>query len=259
MTAKSFKIHEKATLMHGFYTLHVLETTSSTNEDAKQAALEGAPTGLVIQALSQSGGKGRQGRHWHSPEGNLYASILLRPSCATQDAGFYSFLTALAVYETVRHFLPLAKIELKWPNDVLVEDKKISGILLEAGPLKNDQFEYLIVGVGLNITSHPENPLYPVTNLCAEGAKNPPVSTALEIFLEKFEKWRLTLLSDGFDSLRSAWLSHARQGKMVARLPHKEIHGTFVSIDEAGQLLLKRDDDSVIVPISAADIFFDKE
>ena len=107
-----------------------LEITESTNDDVKLAAEAGIPEGLVIWAAQQRGGRGRYGRAWFSPQGNLYFSVLLRPICDRHDYGKLTFVAALAVEEAVRKVLPHRPIELKWPNDVLVGGKKISGILL---------------------------------------------------------------------------------------------------------------------------------
>src|SRR5262249_14501963 len=97
-----------------------LEGTASTNDDARRAAEAGEAEGLVIAAKRQTAGRGRQGRVWESPEGNLYCSVLLCPKSIPRDAGLYSFVAALAVYDVVAALLPQANIRLKWPNDVLV-------------------------------------------------------------------------------------------------------------------------------------------
>lgn len=135
-----------------------LVTTSSTNDDAKRAAEAGEGEGLVVHALQQTAGRGRHGRTWHSPEGNLYCSALLRPGDA-RLFGHYSFVAALALADTVRAFVPQVNITLKWPNDVLVNGKKIGGILLEAGE------GWLVIGMGLNIRHYPDNAMYPATSL----------------------------------------------------------------------------------------------
>lgn len=245
-------------MIPAFYKLKCLPETGSTNDDAKSAAEAGQAEGLVIQALTQNGGKGRRGRPWSSPAGNLYTSILLRPACDAQTAGLYSFAAALAVYDTVRIFLPDAKIEVKWPNDVLVEGKKICGILLESAPAHNNQLDWLVVGAGINVFSHPDDTLYPVTDLSSQRAEITDLSSVLEIYLENFEKWRLNLVDEGFDSLRKVWIERARKGAIIARLPNEEIKGQFIGLDKAGRLLLELKDGST-KSISAADIFFNED
>lgn len=238
------------------YNIRILQETGSTNEDAKVAAKAGEPEGLVIQAYRQTGGKGRQGRTWSSPEGNLYVSILLRPHCDLHVAGLYSFVVALAVYDTIKTFLPHAEVQIKWPNDVLVNGKKISGILLETAPLEEGKVSWLVLGTGINLASHPIDALYPVTDIRSQGAENINLSGLLETYLENFEKGRQTLLKEGFDSLRQVWIERARKGAVVARLPKDEIKGEFVGLDDLGRLLLKLPDGTERA-ISAADIFFE--
>jgi BirA family biotin operon repressor/biotin-[acetyl-CoA-carboxylase] ligase len=232
-----------------------LPVTTSTNDNAKRAAEAGEPEGLVIHALCQTAGRGRQGREWESAEGNLYASLLLRPRCSPQEAGFYSFVAALAVYDAVRDFLPQADVQTKWPNDVLVGGKKISGILLEAAPIDNGMVDWLVIGIGINVLNHPSNGLYPATSLAAEASSQVSVQTVLETLLQHFEKWQMALKNGGFEPIRTAWLARAKTGPIVARLPHETINGDFEGLDERGSLILRLDDGSKKA-ISAADVFF---
>ena len=209
-----------------------LPITASTNDDAKLAAEVGAAEGLVIWALEQNVGRGRQGRQWESPAGNLYASVVLRPPTARREWGRYSFVAALAIYDCVGGFLPHSLVELKWPNDVLVGGKKISGILLESGE------DFLVVGMGLNVLHSPENPLYPATSLSVEQAEIPPLEDILTNILKAFGVWYDRMKAEGFAPVRAAWLARARQGAVRVRLDQGEIHGQFVDLDENGALRL---------------------
>ena len=131
--------------MSGFWRVRELDATSSTNDDVKKAAEAGEAEGLVVVAKRQTAGRGRHGRVWESPEGNLYCSMLLRPADMQATGAFYSFVAALALRDTVAALLPGAAVTLKWPNDVLVGGRKIAGILLEGGP------QWLVIGIGLNV------------------------------------------------------------------------------------------------------------
>lgn len=226
-----------------------LAETGSTNDDAKNAAEAGAPAGTVIWALRQHRGRGRQGRVWASPEGNLYGSIILRPVGGALSYGLYSFVMALALWDAVYDFLPQAHIELKWPNDVLVEGKKISGILLEVGA------GWLVIGIGLNIAHFPENPLYPVTSLAAETLSPPSVKVVLDRVLLALADWAVLYEREGFAPLRTAWLAKARKGAMRVRLPNAEIHGEFMDLDHDGVLHLRLPDQSLF-KVHAGDVFF---
>lgn len=240
------------TVLH--HRIRQLPITPSTNADAIRAAESGEAEGLVIQALRQTAGKGRRGRTWESPEGNVYASALLRPRCPAEQAGYCGFAAALAIYDAVRAFLPDADIKLKWPNDVLVSGKKISGILLEAAPVENGIIEWLVVGVGVNVLHHPELALYPATSLKAEGA-DISVQQVLGEFLRGLSHWKERLQREGFAAIREAWLAKAKTGKMVVRQSGEDIEGTFSGIDLTGHLILKLADGSERI-ISTGDAFF---
>lgn len=232
------------------FSIRRFETTASTNDDAKQAAEQGAAQGLVIHALQQTAGRGRQGRQWQSPPGNLYCSVLLRPQMARKDYGRYSFIAALAICDAIRDFLPDAAVELKWPNDVLVNGKKISGILLEAGE------GWLVIGMGVNIQHLPENPLYPVTSLAAENALAPSPELVLNKILTALSSWYDIVEAEGFSPIRAAWLSRARKGPMRVRQPDgSEIQGQFADLDPEGNLRLLLPD-GIEKSINTGDVFF---
>ena len=117
----------------GFFQPVYLDATDSTNDEAKRRARSGAPEGTLIWAGAQSAGRGRQGKSWFSPPGNLYLSLVLRPRCDVAQAAQLSFAAALAVGDACRGLLPAgAGLAYKWPNDVLVSGKKVAGILLES-------------------------------------------------------------------------------------------------------------------------------
>jgi BirA family transcriptional regulator, biotin operon repressor / biotin---[acetyl-CoA-carboxylase] ligase len=233
------------------FSVRKLDITSSTNDDVKTAARKGAEAGLVVWALKQSAGRGRLGRPWQSPEGNLYASVLFRPAWPMRLWGCYSFAACVAVAESLKALLPARKVEIKWPNDVLVEGKKISGILLEA------ETGALIAGLGLNVRHGPEKPLYPATSLKAEGATELDLEKILSVLLESLGAWADRLEAQGFSPVREAWLSLARKGKMRVRLPggEGEVEGEFAGLDDEGGLRLRLADGAERA-ISAGDVLF---
>ncbi len=223
-----------------------VDDTASTNDDAKEAAAQNAPEGTVLWALQQSAGRGRYGRQWQSPLGNLYFSVVLRPK---NNFACYSFIASLAIAEAIRKILPKTNIELKWPNDVLVGGKKISGILLEAAD------DALIIGIGVNVAVTPENPLYPVTSLALETPIPPTLETLLNDILHSLAVWCATADAQGFAPIRTAWLAQARKGAMRVKLSSGEIHGDFVDLDETGNLRLILAD-KTIKTVAAGDVFF---
>ncbi|MDD3287986.1 MAG: biotin--[acetyl-CoA-carboxylase] ligase [Alphaproteobacteria bacterium] len=236
------------------YDIHSIMETGSTNTDAKKAASEGALEGLIIHAFKQTTGKGRHGRTWESPEGNLYFSILLRPNCKLADVSAYNFITALAIFDTVQSFLPKANIELKWPNDVMISGKKVSGILIETAEAVEGVIDWLVIGIGINIKAYPQEAGYPATSLEAEGAMV-SIREVLDLYLKNFESWRLLLLSNGFTPIRQIWLKRVRRGQISVRLPDETVVGEFVGIDDLGKMIL-RTTDGVEHSIAAGDVFF---
>jgi BirA family biotin operon repressor/biotin-[acetyl-CoA-carboxylase] ligase len=209
-----------------------LDTTASTNDDVRRAAEAGEAEGLVIAATEQTAGRGRLGRIWESPPGNLYCSVLLRPANMPASAGFYSFVASLALFDVMEGQLPFADILLKWPNDVLVNGKKIGGILLETAG------NALIIGVGVNIASHPENVLYPATSLAAEGKTKANPQSMLDNFLQFLGHWHLQMQTKGFPLIRAAWTNHTQQGVLNVRTPQETVQGTFAGLDNLGHLRL---------------------
>lgn len=225
-------------MIPSFFRVRTLEQTASTNEDVKKEAARGEAEGLVLRAKSQSAGKGRHGRVWDSPEGNLYASVLLRPACAPREIGLYSFVAALAVQDAIQKLAPQADIKLKWPNDVLVSGKKISGILLESLLSASGSLEGLVLGVGVNVARHPDGAFYPTTSLLEAGVAV-EVEDVLEAFLNGLDHWRQTLARDGFRPVRRAFEASALRGEMSVRLPAGLVRGTFAGIDGDGRLILR--------------------
>ena len=138
-----------APLLPPFYRLLGFAELDSTNEEAKRQATAGAPEGALVWARAQSAGRGRRGRRWVSEPGNLYLSILLRPSFPPATAAQLGFAAALAVGEAAAAALPAgADVAYKWPNDVLISGRKASGILLESQAAGEGRLDWLVVGIG---------------------------------------------------------------------------------------------------------------
>lgn len=241
--------------MPGHFALVALDETGSTNAEAVRLAREGAPDGTVVWAKRQSAGKGRRGRAWTSEEGNLYCSLLLRPNVGAGVCMQLGFVTANVVADTVAAVLPRhAYIHCKWPNDVLVEGRKVAGILLEAGPMADGVPEWLVIGVGINIKHHPAETEFPATDLDREGGGD-TVERLLVAFCRRFLSAMVTWRNIGFADARRAWLSRAwNVGKPItARLDAETVDGVFFGLDEDGALLL--DTPTGRRRITAGDVF----
>ncbi|MCA3288050.1 MAG: biotin--[acetyl-CoA-carboxylase] ligase [Roseomonas sp.] len=219
----------------------VLESTSSL---VKQRAEAGEAEGLAIQALRQSAGRGRQGRGWDSPAGNLYLSVLLRPEVPLRDAPQWSFVAAVALAETLNAFLPEAATpKLKWPNDLLLQGAKAAGILVETGIAPSHALDWICVGIGVNIMSKPSLPDRHTACL-AEYLAAPPAPEALtQSLLESLAHWHGIMLQQGFAPIREAWLLHAPA--MGAAISLKRdgglLEGAFAGLSPEGGLLLAKD------------------
>ena len=237
------------------YRVEHRSTTASTMDDVRAAALAGAADGLVIRADEQTGGRGRRGRSWHSPSGNLYVSLLICPP-AGADYGHYSFIAALALAEALPGVVVPDRIRLKWPNDVLVDGAKIAGILLERCATPSG--EALIIGMGVNIAHCPDDTAYPVTSLTRLGCDHslPIPAALLDRILPRLRQWRTQLEQEGFPPVRTAWLQRATglEAAMTVRLPDRELNGDFMGIDESGYLLL-RGQQGRLSRIAAGDVF----
>lgn len=241
-------------MIPSFYTLRSYDVVDSTNALAKQAAEAGEAQGLVIQANSQTDGRGRQKRQWISPEGNLYLSVLLRPDFSPQQAGYFSFAAAMAVFDAISEVHKDLALSLKWPNDVLIDDAKVSGILLEISSPDPDKIDWIVIGVGINVRSAPAGQvLYPVTSLEAQGYQG-SVEQVRDAFLHYLHHWYLTLVHDGFGPVRRAWLSDAHRGPLSIRFPDCEINGNFAGLDADGGLILRLQDGTEKV-VHAGDVF----
>jgi BirA family biotin operon repressor/biotin-[acetyl-CoA-carboxylase] ligase len=219
----------------------VLESTSSL---VKQRAEEAAAEGLAIQALRQSAGRGRQGRGWDSPAGNLYLSVLLRPEVPLREAPQWSFVAAVALAETLTALLPeAAALKLKWPNDLLLQGAKAAGILVETGVGTNNALDWICIGMGVNIAAKPSLPDR-ATSCLAEYLGAPPAPEALaQSLLERLAHWHGIRLQQGFAPIREAWLLHAPA--MGAAISLKRdgalIEGNFAGLSSEGGLLLAKD------------------
>lgn len=210
-------------------------------------ARSGAAEGLWLRAERQTGGRGRQGRAWSSPEGNLYISTLVRVRPGEPPAATLALVAAVALDETARVF-GLAPV-LKWPNDLLVGGAKLSGILLERAE------DAVVIGFGVNLAHHPLDIDRPATSFAAHGPAPDPGIFA-ETLAEAFARW-LSRWRDGIAPVRERWLARAHpQGTaLTARLSDgSAVDGLFGGLDSQGALILRLADGSTRV-IHAGDVF----
>jgi BirA family transcriptional regulator, biotin operon repressor / biotin---[acetyl-CoA-carboxylase] ligase len=211
------------------------DSIGSTNDEAMRLARAGAAHGTVVCAREQTTGRGRQARRWHSPAGNLHASILLRTELALGRIPQLSFVAALAVADAADAFLPGdVRAELKWPNDVLVRGAKVAGILIESADAA------AIIGIGMNIAYAPPDAPYPVTTLAASAAETLEPGDVLQVLLQalrhRFSDWG----DQGFATVRTDWLARAHPVGSLLRLTvgDRSIEGRFADLGHDGALVI---------------------
>lgn len=239
------------------YRLVALDRVGSTNAEAKRLAATGAEEGTLVWALEQTAGRGRRGRRWESPRGNLYLSLVLRPDAPPAEAAQLGMVAAVALGDALGTLMPpLAEVWFKWPNDVLVNGRKAGGILIESAAGGPARLDWLVLGVGVNVESHPAATEFPSTSLRAEGGADVAVAAVLEAFTRSFLKWTNIWVEEGFAPVRHAWLARAwRRGEAIeVRLDGRKLEGVFADLDAAGALLLDLSDGSRR-RITAADVF----
>lgn len=223
----------------------------SSNDEARRLALAGAGHGTVVTAVEQSAGRGRRGRPWLSPAGNLHCSVLLDPGEDPAAAPQLAFVAALALRDALAELAVTGDFRVKWPNDILCNGAKIAGMLLErVGAL-------IILGVGVNIVAFPENALFPATCLrkLGSGANEEDVLSGFCTRLgARYDQWR----REGFAPIREAWLAVAAGlgREITARLADETVlQGVFAGLDRDGALQLAGEG-GAIHRVLAGDVFF---
>lgn len=245
----------------GLFSLIAYNSIDSTNEEAKRLAETGAAHGTLVWAQSQEQGHGRRGRSWVSDPGNLYCSFILKPDRPVHEASQLSFVLAVSVAKTIDKQFQNQNIanhvQCKWPNDVLIGGKKASGILLEMIPRNNHDQASIVAGIGVNIEHFPTNTEFQATSLKAEGLSDVSTESFLEMLCDQFSRWYAIWLTEGFQTIRQAWLDKAFGFGETAtvRLATETYSGVFETLDPQGSLILN--DHGNRRHIAAGDVYFD--
>ena len=245
------------------YRLVALESVASTNDEAKRLAREGAEDGTLVWAREQASGRGRGGRNWASPRGNLYLSLLLRPECPASRAAELGFVAAVALGAALASLVPpLCPINYKWPNDVLLGERKVAGILIETESGLQSQpgapLEWMVLGLGVNVQHYPEDTEFLATSLRFEGADDVTVEAVLGRFALYFLDWTNRWMDEGFAPVRAEWKERGlgMGRKIRVRLPRETLRGKFIDLDADGALLLDPEKGGGVRRITAGDVFF---
>lgn len=238
-----------------------LDVVDSTNAEAARLVADPAtPVPVWIMARRQTAGRGRHGRAWASPEGNLYATLLDRPAMAPAAAAQLSFAACLAVADLLASLAPSARVGLKWPNDALLNGRKAAGVLLESSG-RAGRLDWLAIGIGVNLENVParESVIDPRVAPCSvtgEGGRRVTPDEALAMLADRLAYWKALHAAEGFGPLRTAWLGRAAGlgTRIEARLSDRVLSGTYEDVDATGALVLRTPQGAR--RIAAADLHF---
>jgi len=227
---------------------HYFAELDSTNTRARELAESGAAEGEIVIAESQTQGRGRLGRRWESPPlSNLYLSIVLRPGLPPKHAPQITLAAAVALVETVGSFLPRPPV-IKWPNDILIDGKKLAGILTEAA-CDTECVQYVILGIGLNLNyraeTMPETLRQRATSMADRAGENLCRETVLVRLIHDLDRCYGELEESGFAALRPRWETHfgLRGRRVRVELGDQTIIGRAQGIDHEGALIVETDDE----------------
>jgi BirA family biotin operon repressor/biotin-[acetyl-CoA-carboxylase] ligase len=254
------------------YRLTAFDAVGSTNAEARGAALAGDRGGHWFAALQQTAGRGRRGRAWETPHGNLAASLLILPDAEAARTATLGFVAGVALHRALSSVLPAtilrmgidgadsadhrSRIALKWPNDVLADGAKLAGILLEAVALPNGR-PAVVIGMGVNVVAAPQGLPYPAASLAELGATIDAASLFEALtasWVEAFALWRD---GQGIAEVLGAWRSAAAGigAEVAVTQDGAVVRGVFEAIDEAGRLIVRAPNDARIA-ITAGDVHF---
>lgn len=235
--------------------IHSFETLTSTQDIARQYLTEGKLLPFAVQADMQTASRGRSGNKWVSVKGNLLTSLVIPlQNVRARDAGQYSFLTSVALIQTLKDLGVEETIQNKWPNDVLVNGQKIAGILLESDIGANGTLQALIIGIGVNLVSAPEGAAH-----IGSYIQNVPQPTeVLHQFIDHLQAQLDIIAREGFAPIRKTWLSlaYGLGSEIRVRLPHETFYGIFNGLDENGALIVQVKDGDAPRIIHSGEVFF---
>jgi BirA family biotin operon repressor/biotin-[acetyl-CoA-carboxylase] ligase len=233
----------------------VMETVSSTMDEAFRLGNENCQEGTVVCAEAQSKGRGRLGREWVSPKTKgLYFSFVLRPSLPLSQLGQLTLMSAVALAEAVESISDLKPL-IKWPNDVLLGNRKLAGILTELRA-ESDQVKFVIVGIGFNINTS-SNHLPPgASSLKVAARRSFDRAEVFQAILRSLDRGYVKLLAHGFAEIMEEWKKRSATLNKRVRITDSAgiVEGQAIDLDEDGALLIRKDN-GLIVKKSAGDVF----
>lgn len=256
------------------YSIHRFDLVGSTNDIATQMVQEGAPEGAVIVARGQRAGRGRRGRNWTSPlGGGLYLSVILRPPIPLADIWQVGFMASVAVAEAVEQIAEI-KPHIKWPNDILIRDRKVAGILIElpivapgvgsarrSGEVQLGSRPVIVgIGVNVNIKNFPPELQHTATSIALAIGQSVAVSEVESALLSSLDRWYSKYIKEGFESVMNMWTNYdCTVGRKIRiDLDGRTIDGTVEQVRTVSGDIVVRCSDGTIVALSAGDILLDE-
>jgi BirA family biotin operon repressor/biotin-[acetyl-CoA-carboxylase] ligase len=234
--------------------IYYFDSLNTTMNVAMQLGFKGSPSGTLVLAESQSHGKGRLGRHWLSPKyKGIYLSLVLRPKILPANASILTLLAAVSICEAIKEIVDL-DTQIKWPNDILVANKKLGGILTELNA-EMDKINFVILGIGINVNNDRKSLISSATSLREQKKENINRISLLQELLRKIELNYLLFERRGAAPIIEKWREHnVTLGKRVKVYCQKEhIEGEAIDIDKDGGLLV-RSDSGLVEKVMAGDV-----
>ncbi|MDW8347657.1 MAG: biotin--[acetyl-CoA-carboxylase] ligase [Bacteroidia bacterium] len=227
--------------------IHLTETTS-TNQVATQLLGSGLAEGTVFTALYQSQGRGQQGSVWYSEYGkNVLFSVILYPTFLNLEEQFYlTMAMALALKETIKYFIPMSEIKIKWPNDILVQGKKMAGMLIE-NQIQGKQWQSSVVGIGINVNQEIFDPQieYKATSCIIETRRKTELEDWYRVLCTQIEHYYLILMHSEYDSVKISYVQslanyHEKKDYQVGG---KIVQGIILGVDKQGKLAVQHENE----------------
>jgi len=218
------------------------DKVQSTMDEAFQLGIDGAREGTVVCAETQLKGRGRMGRNWVSPKGKgVYMSVLLRPPLSPADVARLTLLAAVAVCEAVQKITRIT-VAIKWPNDLLVNNKKLAGMLTELSA-EIDRIKFVVIGIGLNVNTPASQLPAGATSLRQQTGQTYDRVMVVQEILRSLEKWYATLKTDGFGPVTERWeeLSATLGRHVSVSDADRTIEGEAIGLAEDGGLLIRNE------------------
>jgi len=239
----------------------VFDEISSTNLKAKELAQKNVAEGTIVISKIQKKGRGRFDRNWESPEGGLYLSVVLKPDCKPDKTTLLPLIGALSICKTITSISDLF-VKIKWPNDVLIDGKKTSGILLESESGKN-KLKYVILGIGINLNTDMSSLSDDLQSVSTSISNEIGIKLDYFVFLKKLlinlDKYYTLFVENKHELLIKEWKNNSDTigRKIIIDTSTEKINGTAVDVDESGFLIVKTDDGGIKKITSGDCIYFD--